>query len=105
MDESVMVGIVVVALIELGAGSYGLERLRRRRALYSWAASNEYKLIVYNQPLFTEDSPFPLTVSKAQQVFHVSVLQKDGCKKSGWLLLGSGWFGSASEEVSIKWDS
>ncbi len=105
MNESVVTAMVMIGLIGLGGGVYCLERMRRRRALYRWAANNGYKLIAYDRPLLTEESPFPFTVSKAQQVFHVSVLQKDGRNKSGWLLLGSGWFGSGAEEADVKWDA
>jgi hypothetical protein len=105
MNESMLTAMVVIALIGLGAGLLCLERARRRRALYRWAGDNGYRLIAYDRPVFTEESPFPFTVSKAQQVYYISVVQKDGHHKSGWLLLGSGWFGSSAKEADIKWDA
>ena len=104
MDDSILIGIVAVGLLGLGAALYSLERARRRRTLYRWAADNDYKLIAFDQPTLTEESSFPFTVSKAQQVFYISVLQKDGRTRSGWLLLGSGLLGLASAAAEVIWD-
>jgi len=105
MDQSVVIIAVILGLLGLGVVLYSLERLRRRRALYRWATENDYKLIAFDQPIFTEATPFPFTVSKAQQVFRVSVLQKDGRTRSGWLLLGSGLLGLTSGEAEVRWDA
>jgi len=105
MDESVIIVLVILGLMGLGVVLYSLQRLWRRRALYHWAAGNDFKLIAYDQPLLTEVSAFPFTVSKAQQVFHISVLQKDGRARSGWLLLGSGLLGLLSGEAEVRWDT
>ena len=105
MHESVAIILVILGLLGIGAVLYSLQRLWRRRALYRWAAENDFQLIAYDQPMFTEASAFPFTVSKAQQVFHISVLQKDGQARSGWLLLGRGLLGLLSGEAEVRWDT
>jgi len=105
MNEFVATAAIIAGLLALGVGLYALERVRRSRTLHRWAAAHDYKLISFHQPMLTETSPFPFTMSKAQQVFHISVLQKDGSTKSGWILLGSGLRGSASSEAKVKWDT
>ena len=105
MNESAAIAAIIVGLLASGVGLYALERARRSRALHRWAAAHEYKLIAFHQPMLTETSPFPFAMSKAQQVFHISVLQKDGNTKSGWILLGSGLRGLASSEAEVKWDT
>jgi len=96
--------VIVAGLIGLGIGLYILQRSLRRQAVRRWAIANNFKLLAFDQPGLTEASPFPITVSKAQQVFYVSVMQKDGRRRSGWLLLGSGMLGLASDDVEVKWD-
>jgi len=91
--ETLTLLIVILGLLAMGAGLYSLERAYRRRALRRWAVANDFKLLSFSQPWITEQSPFVLTSSKAQQVFHIYVLQPDGRSRSGWLLLGSGWWG------------
>jgi len=105
MNEPAIIFAFVVLLLLAAGGLYSCERKHRRSALMRWAASQGYRVLRSRQPLLTEMSPFPVTVSKAQQVFQITVECNDGTRKSGWVLLGSGLSGLDSSAAKIQWDA
>ena len=84
---------------------YWLDRTRRREALYRWASEGGYRLVAFGQPIPTEASPFPFSVSKSQQVFWVEVEDRNGDRRSGWVRIGSAWGGLASRSADVRWNS
>lgn len=103
MNEAVVMLLVGGPLVLLAAALYWLDRVRRRAALYRWASDNGYRLLDFGQPIVTETSPFPLSVSKAQQVFWFELEDRTGAQRQGWVRLGTGWRGVASRKADVKW--
>ena len=105
MNQTAVIMLFLALLFLVGGALYACERKRRAVALTRWAASQGYRLLRSRQPILTEASPFPVTVSKAQQVFQITVECNDGTRKSGWVLLGSGLSGLDSSAAKIQWDA
>ena len=105
MNESAVIVLLLALLVLAGGGLYAWERKRRTVALTRWAVSQGCRILRSRQPVLTEASPFPITVSKAQQVFQITVEYADGTRKSGWILLGSGLNGMDSNAATIQWDA
>ena len=105
MRESVVFAAMAAPMIALAVVLYLYDRIRRREALYRWACSQNLNLLSAQQPLLTEASAFPISLSKAQHVFRVHVETKDGNRRSGWVRLGDAWRGLGSTNADVKWDS
>ena len=78
MRESLMLLAVALLSVLLFVSLYYLDRVRRREAVFRWASEHGYRLITFRQPILTEASPFPVSVSKSQQVFKVEVVDRAG---------------------------
>jgi hypothetical protein len=104
MNETAAIVLILALFLMAGGGLYAWERRRRRVALARWAVSEGCRILRSRQPFLTEASPFPITASKAQQVFQITVEYADGMRKSGWILLGSGLSGLDSGAAKIQWD-
>jgi hypothetical protein len=96
--------IVLLAIAAPFVGLYWTGRIRRREALFTWASNHGFKILGFRQPVLTELSPFPLTASKAQQIFQIEVQDAEGNQRSGWIRLGSIWRGLASDRAEVRWD-
>lgn len=106
MLQMILVPTMIGSAIVLCGLLYWLDRVRRREALYRWASSNGYRVLSFKQPMITELSGFPVSASKAQQVFKVEVEDcGDHCtRRSGWVRLGDAWRGLASGAAEVRWD-
>lgn len=96
--------ILVLAAVALAVTLYCLDRVWRREALFRWASANGLKVLAFKQPLMTEQSAFPLSTSKSQQVWRVEVETPQHQHQTGWVRVGSPWFGLASSRADVKWD-
>jgi hypothetical protein len=98
---------VVLALpaVLAAVSLYWLDRLRRRETIGRWASDSGYRLLSYRQPVLVEASPFPVSWSKSQHVFRVEVEDRDGCRRSGWVRLGSAWRGLTSRAADVRWNA
>ena len=105
MRESIVFLAIALPAVLLFVTLYWLDRVRRREALFRWASRNGYRLLAFAQPILTEASPFPVSASKAQQVFKVEVQDEHGKRRSGWVRLGDAWRGLASERTDELWES
>lgn len=105
MNEGVIFLGVLILLVGSASGLFWIKQVQRRKALIQWAAYNDYQLVSFEAAALDEATPFPFKISKAQEIFHVSILQKDGRAKSGWLLLGGDWFGLDPADAEVKWDT
>lgn len=103
MNSDFMLGAFAGLAILFAALFYWTDRVRRQAAVYRWAANNGLKLLSFRQPILTEASAFPMSLSKSQQVFQVHV-EVDGERKWGWVRLGSAWLGLASRKADVIWD-
>lgn len=102
-DHAVFLAMALPAVL-LAASLYWLDRVRRREALFRWASDSGCRLLAFKQPALTELSPFPLSVSKSQQVFRVEVQDGQGSRRSGWVRLGGVWRGLASRRAEVRWE-
>ena len=105
MREPIVLLALTLPAVLLLVTLYWLDRLRRREALFRWACRNGYRLLSFGQPLLTEASPFPVSASKAQQVFKVEVEDGLGRRRSGWVRLGDAWRGLAADRAEERWAS
>ena len=105
MREPIVLLTIALPTVLLFATLYVLDRVRRREALFRWASRNGYRLVAFGQPILTEASPFPVSVSKAQQVFKVEVEDALGKRRSGWVRLGDAWRGPAADRADERWES
>ena len=105
MRESLILLAIGVPAVLLFVSLYWLDRVRRREALFRWASEGGYRLIAFRQPILTEASPFPFSVSKSQHVFGVEVEDKNGNHRTGWVRLGSAWRGLESRSADVRWTS
>jgi hypothetical protein len=105
MQEPVIFLAIALPVVLLLVSLYGLDRVRRREALFRWATGNGYRLISFGQPIITEASPFPVSASKSQHVFRVEVDDRLGNRRSGWVRLGSAWQGLMSRAAEVRWES
>ncbi len=105
MFETIVLFAVAVTAVLFTVSLYWMGRIRRREALFRWASSQGYKLLSYRQPVLSELSPFPVSASKAQQIFHIEVEDRQGSHRSGWVRLGSAWRGLASDVADERWQA
>ena len=105
MQESVIFLAIALPVVLLLVSLYWLDRVRRREALFRWAAENGYRLISFRQPILTEASPFPVSASKSQHVFRVNVEDRLANRRSGWVRLGSAWRGLRSRAAEVSWEA
>jgi hypothetical protein len=104
MPEVIVWLAIGVPAVLLAVSLYWLDRVRRREALFRWAAENGYRLLSFQQPIVSEASAFPFSASKAQAIFRVEVDGSAG-RRSGWVRLGSAWRGLASGNAEVRWES
>ena len=104
MNELMIIAGVALLVTIVAARLYSLQRIQRRKAFLRWAASQDFRIMDFRQPIFTEMSPFPIVASKAQQIFRFTAQLPDGTRKSGWVLLGSALGGLNSTRAKIRWD-
>ena len=105
MKEPLVFAAMAAPMIALAVVLYLYDRILRRETLYRWACSQNLNLLSAQQPLLTEASAFPISLSKSQHVFRVHVETKDGNRRSGWVRLGDAWLGLGSTNADVKWDS
>ena len=105
MFETIVLAAFAVTAVLFAISLYWIGRIRRREALFRWASSQGYKLLSYKQPALSELSPFPVSASKAQQIFRIEVEDRQGSHRSGWVRLGSAWRGLASDAADERWET
>jgi hypothetical protein len=104
MQLSLLLIIIFVLLIVIGGPLYQLSYPRYRLILENWALKSNYQLINFYilYPPLLALGIFPL-LSRSQRVFYIEVVDKAGNKKIGWARGGNYFFGSARDEIEIKW--
>jgi hypothetical protein len=76
---------------------------RSAAILQKWADDNGYQILEKEFRHFFK-GPFFLTASKNQSVYRVTVLDKGGQERSGWVVCGGWWLGMLSDHVKVRWD-
>jgi hypothetical protein len=93
----------VVLFLILAAGSIAWHFSRSRSLLDRWAEQSGYHILQSEyRHLFR--GPFFWTTSKGQTVYRVTVEDKAGHVRSGWVRCGGWWFGLWSDNVEARWD-
>jgi hypothetical protein len=76
---------------------------RSASLLDRWAERNGYRVLDREYRSFFK-GPFFWTTSEGQTVYHVTVEDKEGRRRTGWVRCG-GWFlGLLSDNVEVRWD-
>ncbi len=76
---------------------------RSQSLLDMWAAENGYHIIRKEYRNFFR-GPFYWTTSKGQTVYYVTVQDKAGRRRSGWVRCGGWWLGLLTDYVEVRWD-
>ena len=83
-----------------------LESLRSRLVVKRWVAKNEYELLSYRQLWFGAGPFTNRKTSNSQTVYSVTVRDRRGNDKSGWLRVGDWWWGAlVSHQADVIWVS
>ncbi len=71
--------------------------------LHQWAERHGYRIVQQEYRNFFK-GPFFWTSSKGQTVYYVTVEDRAGHRRNGWVRCG-GWFlGLLSNDVEVRWD-
>ena|SRR5205814_9183863 len=93
----------ILLLLILGVGLTLWNFNRANSMLRDWAASNGYTIVEKEYRSFFK-GPFFWTASRSQIIYRVVIRDDERNVRSGWVKLGSWWFGVLSNQVDIRWD-
>jgi len=94
-----VIGPVLAFVIAIFFWHYG----RSSAILQKWADDNGYEILEKELRHFFK-GPFFFTASKNQTVYRVTVRDKAGLERSGWVVCGGWWLGMLSDHVKVRWD-
>ena len=94
-----MVALGLVIVVATVFWHYG----RSSAILQKWADDNGFQILEKElRHLFK--GPFFFTASKNQTVYRVTVSDKAGQERSGWVVCGGWWLGMLSDHAKVRWD-
>ncbi len=100
----------LVAVLILFAGVvalavWGVVRAESRASqmLEQWLRDNDFQLLQKSTP-WRKDNPFFASSNRGQKVFKVTVRDKSGAIRAGWLRCGHALAGVAVPQIEVKWD-
>lgn len=76
---------------------------RAVQTLDEWLRDNDFQLLQKSTP-WIKDNPFFMSSNRSQKVFKMTVRDKTGQIRQGWLRCGHALGGVAASLVEIKWD-
>ena len=94
--------LVVGSVVLLGAASFWWQHSRSASLLQKWAEDNDL-YIVSSEFRYLFRGPFFWT-SRGRTVYRVTVEDKTGRVRKGWVLCGGWWWGLMSDHVEARWD-
>lgn len=96
---------IVVPVLAVGIAILGLTwRVgRSRQVLNDWATTHGLT-IVSSRFCWFRRGPFFLRSTEDQSVFYVTVTDKGGLTRNGWVRCGSFWVGLLSNTADVRWD-
>ena len=94
-----LVGVAVA----LSVGWLAYRRYRGSALLYRWAQDNGYKILQRQYRWFLR-GPFWWALGSNYAVYYVTVADRKGKKKSGWICFGGWFWGLASDTVDVRWE-
>src|SRR5262245_8247254 len=71
--------------------------------LQRWAKQNGFRIVREEYCWFSK-GPFFWTSSRGQTVYYVTVEDKDGVRRNGWVRCGGLFLGLFSDKVEVRWD-
>jgi hypothetical protein len=100
------IGISAVVIIAILSG-YWWRRRRQRLILQKWADENGLKILRSEERFLFGAGPFKWwsTVAK-QPVYHITVRERDGHERSGWIRLECKWgmLEEGDRKTEVKWE-
>jgi hypothetical protein len=95
--------LLVAVVVVIGSVTLVWHFSRSGFLLRQWAEQNGYQLIDQEYRTFFR-GPFFMTTAKGQTVYYVTVEDRVGRRRKGWVRCG-GWFlGLLSDNVEVLWD-
>jgi hypothetical protein len=95
--------LLVVPVLAVVAGGLWWHFARSSALLKSWAKENGYQILSCKFRLLFR-GPFTWTTSEGQTVYRVTVEDRAGRRKSGWVRCGDFCFGLFLNKVRVRWD-
>src|SRR5690349_6176648 len=97
-----MPAIIVIMLIVVVA-SLAWHHYRAGELLQNWATMNGYQIVEHERrSLFR--GPFFWSSSKNQVIYRVTVRDRRGNTRQGWVRCGGWWWGMLSDSTEVRWD-
>src|SRR5262249_54158005 len=93
----------VPLILVLVVGSLAWHFGRSRSLLERWAERNGFR-ILRSEYRYMFRGPYYWTTSKGQTVYRVTVEDKAGLVRNGWVRCGGWWLGLMSDHVEARWD-
>ena len=75
---------------------------KAEKILRQWEERNQFELLRAEKCFFCGGFN-PLTTSKTQTVYDVTIRDRKGQERSGWVRCGSYWSGVWEEKSEVKW--
>lgn len=100
MDSNAFIILPLILLLVIAsfAWHYG----RSNSLLERWAEENSFTILNSEYRYFFR-GPYFWTTTKGQTVYYVTVLDKSGHTRSGWVRCGGWWLGLMSDHVEVRW--
>jgi len=95
--------IPVLLVLVICGGAFYFQYSRSRSLLEGWAAQNGYE-ILQREFRYLRRGPFFWTSSKGQTVYYVSVRDREGQVRFGFVRCGGWWLGLWSAKTEVRWD-
>jgi hypothetical protein len=104
MRESIP--LLLFPALAMGLGVVVLIWTRRRaaRMLAGWADAGGYRLL-RSEPRYLRAGPYLWRRSRSQLVYYVTVADRGGLTRSGYVRLGHWFAGLLSDQVEVTWDA
>jgi hypothetical protein len=102
MHDSGLVFLVAAACV-IAAGILAWHISRSRTILEQWAQDMNYTILESDFRIFRR-GPFFWTTSRGQTVYYVTIRDRQGMKRSGWVRCGGWWTGLFSNKAEVRWD-
>jgi hypothetical protein len=95
--------ILVIGFVAFAVAAIWWHYSRSSSLLEGWAAKNGYRLISQEYRSVFK-GPFFWTSSEEQTVYYVTVEDRNGQRRSGWVRCGGWFWGLLSDNVEVRWD-
>ncbi|MBX0328360.1 hypothetical protein K2Z83_11800 [Oscillochloris sp. ZM17-4] len=96
--------LIMAVAIGVAIASIAWTRRRADAMLAGWAATNGYQLLQV-EPRYLRTGPYFWRRSRSQMIYYVTVSDPRGWPRSGYVRLGSWFWGMRRDQVDVTWDS